>query len=123
MGLHLVYWLSVVDAGLLNTYLYCALIIFSTSMLPTALLNTCDAKYSNHDGQVMSDVLRVLLTALAGKALTNTGVRPLNNPLGPLSLIISAKTLLNPLGYVPSGAKNRYNVDHFIFTLFKIMIS
>lgn len=46
-----------------------------------------------------------LLTALAGKALTNTGVIPLNKPFGPLSFIISAKTLLSPFLYVPSGAK------------------
>lgn len=43
-------------------------------------------------------------TALAGKALSMTGVAPLYSDMIPSVLIISAKTLRIPLGYFPSGA-------------------
>ena len=62
----------------------------------------------------------LILTALAGNALTSTGVNPLNSPFGPLSLIISANTLRIPFLYVPSGATsnqcNRISVMYALIT-------
>lgn len=45
-----------------------------------------------------------LLTALAGKALSMTGVKPRYKAITPSFCMISAMTLRAPLGYLPSGA-------------------
>ena len=53
-------------------------------------------------------IIKGLLTALAGKALSITGTNPLYIPLIPSVFITSRNTFRNPLNF-PSGANKQQN--------------